>query len=346
MAAPAIAFLKDELKSSGYVRSFAKVAAFKYSVGYGQFCAINGLARNSVSVELHHFTRIALLRDEPAHCIEFKHADDSPGYVTADGNDEKKGAFDDATVDSSKASAQYATLDEIRLWQGNINSSKMRFIELIMCYQVKPLTVENIESYYQSCGTQMACAQIHKFLDSIAGLIPKLVADPDLIERIKDSKYLQYHTSLFSSPGLVERAIDSVPAIAVEAMLGGVMDEKKLDTPKLTDLRTRVAASKAEPYNPVHLSIFSVRELAVTYVILDSFGMLPRNWWQGKKAYGTVDPSSISQWSMFCSAYAKIRERGMNLDAAKNTDDLVKRFAFVTGNLTNAPDSIKNMGGP
>ena len=163
-------------------------------------------------------------------------------------------------------------------------------VDLTYCNHVSPLGDENYHGYFSSMRSDTIPWKVNELMDYLSRKLPGIQACADAEQLIERSTFVQYHTAASSTPGLIERALDSSP-------FGNVMFEGE------------IAAYTRARRDLTNLSLerdIPPRVLVITSVILESCNQLPSNWYMGKKA---VDAFSAAK----NSALRKIVARGLTI---------------------------------
>jgi hypothetical protein len=97
-------------------------------------------------------------------------------------------------------------------------------LDLIACYQVKPLKIKNIKGYFMSQdGTKVGGAAIRDWLEPVARLVPFLVADGIVRPVLTQNKFMTYHLGFSSTAAILTEMIGFLGATAAQLLAPGTI---------------------------------------------------------------------------------------------------------------------------
>ncbi|APG78140.1 hypothetical protein [Beihai sesarmid crab virus 3] len=178
-------------------------------------------------------------------------------------------------------------------------------VDLIACYQTRPMNGTNIESYFMAIsGTRVRGKIIVPLIEFAAASFPKVTDNSDLRTGLSKAKFMRYHTAKCSTPGLVSRFLNSVPTLrakladaTVEALIAdAVADYWDLDKAELIPKRLLVAA----------FIYFEVSKIEVG------------DWYQGKRAMSETSGTTITQVRAFMKKYNEMVLEDADVDKISN----------------------------
>jgi len=210
----------------------------------------------------------------------------------------------------SKIKKDFGDISDIGCIPQYIESAVNWSVELIMCYQVKPLNRDNVKNYFKGCGVTISSTDfILKFLKVASSKFPKLVEDSDIRGKAMDNKFVKNHTSYASSGSLVCRAIDEL------GQLSNVLFSK--------DEITNAANARDAPYDSKVSETVTKRSMGVTYVYMDTNKILPDNWYQGTSAYDEMPPNNRRALRAFFKRIGTLTADVDKMDASTDIGELI-----------------------
>jgi hypothetical protein len=167
------------------------------------------------------------------------------------------------------------------------------FSELIMCHQVSKLDRDNLDNYFASKDNSSIKSRIIlQMLDGGQQIIPRLVTQPGSSALISSAPFLKYHTSASSTPTLIMKSYDDLGTLGDAVFTAAGISAARIARTSLHDLNL----SKQIPD----------RDIAMAHAYLDAVGVLPNNWYQGKRAVDGQPPSVYKSWKVFFTKYTDL----------------------------------------
>jgi len=182
------------------------------------------------------------------------------------------------------------------------NVGKTWIYELVSCHQIKKLSESNIENYFKVYDMTIVPRRMLNTLDYLSAALPPLLSmlPPEL--KVRD--FIRYHTAATSTPQLVLRWWESIPP------------EFKA---KFVGLEAIIKTAVGEPSDKKYAQQISSKAIVHTYVFLDVNDMLPKNWYQGKRAIGMTPAMTLKQLS---AIYKRLGELTSSLTSVAGSTDI------------------------
>lgn len=192
-----------------------------------------------------------------------------------------------------------------------IPAARSWLLDLTACHQVRSLTAQNIQGYFQSMnGTNVRGAAIIPILETSKNQIENILGNDSLRSLLGKNKFMEYHTTYSSTPGLVVRAVDDLRELI------NITDETQ------DKLDAALSNFWEQSYNDRIPSIL----VAITHCYLSVMGVLPNNWWQGEKAKNNVGVIIYRRWTAIIKRWADLTK---NTDELDNAHDLAELRAAI-----------------
>lgn len=185
-----------------------------------------------------------------------------------------------------------------------VQKGKRWTLELIACYQVKPLSENNLNNYFRSKGIDSIPWKADEILRYLASNLPPFSSNDGYEELVSSSVFLQYHTSASSNASLCRRAEESFPF-------------DKLFTDEEQDA---ISDSFDHPYDMEKAKSIDGFTLVKTSAVLEACGILPSNWYMGKKAVQSYPVSSYNNMVKHVRKAIALREDYAGLESITDVD--------------------------
>jgi hypothetical protein len=186
-------------------------------------------------------------------------------------------------IDATDAIVAMENVFEPEFILETVDTADRWLMELVMAYQTSGLVDRNIESLFQSYGTDKVptrCLALTRFLSSRMDRLLDLEGAQDLVAA---SPWMEYRTAVTACSALIQKAIDSAPA-------PGLFTESDM---------VFINAAAADVTN-IHLArAIPNRVLVLTSAILTTCGGLPDTWYMGKSAVDLFPPSKYNALCVF-----------------------------------------------
>nr|UNI74192.1 MAG: hypothetical protein [brine shrimp yue-like virus 8] len=184
---------------------------------------------------------------------------------------------------------------------------------LIACVQTKPLAAKSIMSFFISLKVDVPnLTHTKRFLDYISPLMPTLMEKPAFREIALGNRFMQYHTSVCSTPTLAKRVIE---------------DLKDLASSFFTDSDVRyIADAYLHFWDMDKANLIPQRAIAITMAYLRASKSEPEKWYQGEKAADTMGGAFMREYK---ETFELILERSANtrdLKEAKDFKELTEKI--------------------
>jgi len=166
-------------------------------------------------------------------------------------------------------------------------------LQLVGCMQVKPLKMANLKGYHASSGSLAPFSGELEALRYVSSCMEGVSGNERIRELRLAKKFLMYHTTATSTPGLVIEAHESMP------------DFMK---PLISDQDIRFAEDAKAAYDSLEAaSRISSRAVAAAYLWFEATGQDRggEKWYQGKKAVDELPPHMLIKLRAAMKLYIK-----------------------------------------
>lgn len=157
----------------------------------------------------------------------------------------------------------------------NFAQYKQWFLVLVACHQVRALTDQNMEAFFQMNNTrEQGIAKFLKTLQYCSNNQALFANNPALRVKFETNRFFEYHTSATTTPALITRAINSCP-------IPNVFTAAELNA---------VAAAKASSHDIMLSRAIPENALFKARAILEALKISPPKWYMGQTAYENGNP--------------------------------------------------------
>jgi hypothetical protein len=182
--------------------------------------------------------------------------------------------------------------------------------ELVMCYQVKPLTRDNVKNYFMSCGLNIGSTNfILKFLKVASAKTERLVADDGLRASAANNKFVKNHISIASSGALIIRAASEMGNLASKVFSTEMLTKAQFASDNYWDFK----AAEDVPSTA----------MAIAYIYLQCAGSLPDNWYQGTRAFEGFPAGLKRGYKKLFNTHIKLISDAGNYEDVGSADALI-----------------------
>lgn len=222
----------------------------------------------------------------------------------------------DASNDTDKGT-HGATLAFITRFNEGLARVKTHMTDLVTAQQCKPMSKDNIKSYYASLKIMnIRGTLILRIIAPLALLIERIVGRPNL--ELTGSPWMSYRMSASSTPALCKKALD-IWGTSVPTMFAPPTE-------------TAINNALLEPANLDKARAIPKKMVLCAHATLSAFKQLPEDWYYGN----TIKESeSAMLYKGFYSAAKKLAEVGSNTAAIAAAADLTSLVAAIPSTLKN-----------
>jgi len=203
-----------------------------------------------------------------------------------------------------------ASVDAARTWLEDISAAE----------QTRKLTPKNIEGYFMSKGnTKIVGREMTMVVDLFARGLPRLMADIGgrAILMNDAGDWIKYHTSATSTANLVHRSKEAIIAAFPNMFTGATIGA--------------IDAAHAATWDKGLADDIPKMAVAVSYIWLKAAKQLPDDWFQGEKAYGSMNAAIAKSFANLFRRYLAIVSDETAINALVNVGALAAYQATAPG---------------
>jgi hypothetical protein len=227
------------------------------------------------------------------------------------------------TLDISKVSditQEVKELEQRALIYKNFASGAGRclLIDMVGCYQVSPLSYNNVTNYFKSMKLLGAPANALPYIAYWASITPQLVEEPAFVSRSESCLFVMYHIGATTSPNLCKLAMENQP-------WKGFYDDGEEEL---------INEAVAHIWDITYARKISDSTLVKTEIWLEQIERLPDTWYMGSKAAQKFSAIKYNQMKMILKQAKKKMKESLSLEGL-SLKGLKEKFDEVS---TSAPD--------
>jgi hypothetical protein len=216
-----------------------------------------------------------------------------------------------APVVPVRALAHNVEVDEFIKAKNAIAASYGWLLDLVSAEQNRTLTQKNIQGYFMAVRRMKITAiLLPRLIGFCSGVIPDLMVSQAVRDRLINNKWISYHTSYASTPGIIQEALDAIPALS------------EIFFP--TGSRVSVAGAIAEPWSMQRNSAIPVGAIVVAAAYVKASSKEVGDWYQGKAA---VASSNRALYTKALAFYKRAFQILVDQNALDGSNDMA---ALVT----------------
>jgi hypothetical protein len=199
----------------------------------------------------------------------------------------------------------------------NHTNAKGWLLELTACWQTSPLKARNIESYFsQFDGMRINGGRIMPLVAHFSVNVPSVMNDEELRGLMSDTKFMQYHTQLSSTPTLMLKAFAVLGKFAGHVFPQGIIEI------------ANVAA--AAPWDAELLHQIPEKWIMVTHACLKANNLLPTEWYQGIRA---VESCSAAEYTTYLNLFVHAARTSSDTAGLADATSVETVFARAAASL-------------
>jgi len=232
------------------------------------------------------------------------------------GNDIESPNFHGITIDAANMNTlePKAIVIFFRMVISVYPSAPTYLTDLVAAYQVKGLTAANIENYFKMKNSpRVQGRRLLPFIQTASSLLPNFMRDAALRVTVGESDWIKYHTAATSTPHLVLKVMELV--------------NNKLPNLFSNTTRRLVTDAVAEIWAKDRADMIPKRAVAIAYIFLEEFEMLPEKWYQGTKAIEEMSITFRTDMENIAKGFKKLDKT--TIDLAKIKDMTALNVAIV-----------------
>jgi hypothetical protein len=183
------------------------------------------------------------------------------------------------------------------------------FIQVVGAHQSKRLNADNVASFFASKDMDLRPSNfLMRVLTVCANTMGKILDSDMIVYLSEESAWIMYHTTTFSAAKLALKLYDAYPDLA----------------PSIFSLsRNSMEAISLLSHDMRASSLVSDSGKVALYAFLEANEALPRNWYQGRKAWDSAPILTRNKWTAFFAGEAAKANAGRydrEKSAAENLD--------------------------
>lgn len=272
------------------------ICPYTFKTDFSAFLTTNVLPARPDILEAWFYLAILEGKESADITISYIKADSSGGSLAMD----QKSLPNDIDEGKTVGAAPGMTLKFMELALINHRGAPTRFVQLVGCSQVKAMTEKNFVSFYASMSMDIDPTRIIPVVNFAAAIMPKIGAI--VRSQYKTSSFIVYHTSGYSTPGLLKKMLDTFGSDLELIFKFSQGDHDSIQN-AFDNPQDQTYADKLTGNVKVQLIAF-----------LDAYGIFPDKYYWGVRTRDSIPVSLLAKRIKVIKRYAALKSGTEGLD--------------------------------